>query len=62
MPNTRDAFASATLSVGLVIWSLAQAATPTAAYLGLAPTSKGYVAWVREGAAPQMRHAEPPPK
>ena len=21
-----------------------------------------YVAWVREGAAPQMRHAEPPPK
>jgi len=28
---------SATLSVGLVIWSLAQVATPTAAYLGLAP-------------------------
>ena len=28
---------SATLSVGLVIWSLAQAATPTAAYAGLAP-------------------------
>ena len=28
---------SATLSVGLVVWSLAQAATPTAAYLGLTP-------------------------
>ena len=40
----------------------ARACRCAAAYLGLAPTSKGYVAWVREGAAPQMRHAEPPPK
>ena len=28
---------SATLTVGLIVWSIAQAATPTAAYLGLAP-------------------------
>ena len=28
---------SITLTVGLIVWSIAQAATPTAAYLGLAP-------------------------